>query len=79
MLDPSIAWKAIAEYGIAVVALVFLAGFAFWLVKTGMADLRTSRDRALDISDRQVGQTEKLTEAVNRLADRLERDADRRR
>lgn len=72
-MEPAL--RAVLEYGLAVVALVAVALFAWYLVR----DVIKSRDRALDIADRSIGQTEKLTEAVNRLADRVERDADRRR
>jgi hypothetical protein len=61
------ALKAIAEYGVALVALVSIALFAFWVVKQYLDDLRKSRDRALDISERQIQSTDKLTDTVHEL------------
>jgi hypothetical protein len=76
VVDPSI-FTSIAEYGVAIVALVAVSLFAFWIVRTWTTDLRAARDRALDISERQVTTNERqsaaielLTAAVNRLSDR---------
>lgn len=65
-MDPSI-FKAITDFGVAIVALVALSLFAFWMLRTTVDDLRKSRDRSLDISERQVAATEKLTESVREL------------
>lgn len=71
MLDPAL--KAIADYGVAIVALVALALFSWWVIRTWTADLRQARDRALDISERQVIATASLTEAVRELTAQLQR------
>jgi hypothetical protein len=38
-----------------------------FLVRSTIDDLRKSRDRSLDISERQVAATEKLTDTVHEL------------
>jgi len=66
-------FRAIADYGVAVVALVAVALFAWWVIRTWTADLRQTRDRALDISERQVIATQELTLVVRDLTEQLRR------
>jgi hypothetical protein len=71
-LDP-IVLKAIGDYGVEVVALVVLGALSWWFIR----DLKAQRDRALDIGERQIAATDKLTSAFHELAD-LVKDRGRR-
>ena len=75
-MDPNAAFKAIADYGISIVALVVVAAFAFWLVKVGYEDLRKQRDTAVTGWLSQMAATDKLTDAVQALTEVIR---DRRR
>lgn len=75
-MDPNAALKAVADYGITIVALVVVTGFAFWLIKTGYDDLRKQRDAAIAGWQGQIAATDKLTDAVQSLTEVIR---DRRR
>jgi hypothetical protein len=72
-VDPNAAFKAIADYGITVVALVAVSALVLWLIR----DLRAQRDRALDGWSAQIAATDKLTNAFNELADLVKDRRDR--
>lgn len=63
------ALKAIAEYGLAIVALVVVTGFAGWLVRTGYEDLKKQRDSAIAGWQGQIAATDKLADSVATLTD----------
>lgn len=71
MLDPAL--RAIADYGLALVIVVALSIFTAWLIRAWLTDLRATRDRALDISERQIDATKELTLAVRDLTEVVKR------
>jgi hypothetical protein len=58
------AFKAIADLGVAVVALVALGTFGAWLIRDYVADLKQQRDAALELAKSVTSAIEKLTDAV---------------
>lgn len=64
------ALKAIADYGIAVVAMVVLALFAWWLLRRYLDDLTKTRDQALE-------GWRGSTTAIDRLTDELQKRRER--
>ena len=66
-MDPTL--RQIADYGLALVALLLVSGFLAWLVKWVIEDLRKQRDRAMDSWSAQVAATEKLATATEKLTD----------
>lgn len=80
-MDPFL--QLLDKYGVPIAALIAVSLFAFWLVRAFIRELQQRNaevggraDRALDVAERQVTATDKLTQAVNTALDRLE---DRRR
>lgn len=66
-MDPTL--RQIADYGLAIVALLLVSGFLAWLIKWVIEDLRKQRDRAMDSWSAQVAATEKLATATEKLTD----------
>jgi len=66
-VDPTL--RQIADYGLAIVALLLVSGFLAWLIKWVIEDLRKQRDRAMDSWSAQVAATEKLATATEKLTD----------
>ena len=62
-------FQQIADYGVAIVALVVVSLFAWWLVRFLVSDLTARLDRSLALNEKQITATEKLTETVNALVD----------
>lgn len=74
------AFKALADLGVAIVGLVFVAWFAYWVVKKlltskddQIADLRKQRDVNQEGWKTSVAALEQLTSAVRERNDLLDR------
>jgi hypothetical protein len=64
--------RAVAEYGLALVALIALAVVAYRWVSDQRADLRKQRDRSLTLAESAIAATDKLAEAVREQSEILQ-------
>lgn len=75
-MDPFV--KALLDYGVEVAVIVVGGGFLGYVLRDYIGDLKAARNRAIDISERQVAATEKLTETVHELVTLIQDRGSRR-